>query len=93
MAPRRNITISRRLRATIARGRPPCHLCGEPINYDLPHTDPMSFELDHIVPLARGGADHISNAAASHRACNRTKGDRTDGGPILRRSGSLARPQ
>ncbi|MFI7607656.1 HNH endonuclease [Micromonospora sp. NPDC049366] len=89
--PARNLTIRRRIRETLARGRPPCHLCGEPIDYDLPHTDPMSFELDHVVPLARGGADHISNAAASHKACNRTKGDRAGGPPALRRSGSLRR--
>lgn len=57
-----------------AEGRP-CHLCGQPIDYDLPSGDPWSFELDHVVPLARGGAPwDYGNAAASHRICNQRKG-------------------
>ena len=60
----------------------PCHLCGQPIDYDLPSGDPWSFELDHVVPLARGGAPwDYANAAASHRICNQRKGKKmpTDG--------------
>lgn len=107
----RNTTTRDRHRHTIARGRPPCALCGEPIDYTLtvvpgehgkrcpgplnctgcgPH--PLRFEVDHIVPRNRGGTDDLSNKQPSHRRCNRAKSDREDGGPILRRSGSLARP-
>lgn len=33
------------------------------------------FEVEHIVPTGRGGADHASNWALSCRACNLHKGD------------------
>ena len=88
----RSTTIRDRDRTTIRRTDAPCALCGEPIDYRLPHTDPKSYVVDHITPLAHGGADHISNKQAAHRDCNRAKADRADGGPVLRRSGSLTRP-
>ena len=87
-AHKRNTTRRDRLRARIARGRPNCHICGEPINYDAPRDDPRSFALDHVIPLARGGADDHTNVAASHRACNSKKRARIVA-PIVRRSGSL----
>ena len=77
-----------RHRAAIKAKRQPCHLCGEPIDYDLPHLDPMAFVVDHVVPLARGGKDEIANKRAAHRSCNGTKGDKLEA-PIIKRSGSL----
>ncbi|MEU7843936.1 HNH endonuclease signature motif containing protein [Micromonospora sp. NPDC049114] len=91
--PGRNTAIRDRHRAAIARGRPPCGICGQPIDYRLPYMDPAEFVVDHIVPLKRGGADTLANKQAAHRRCNRAKSDNADGGPILRRSGSLARPR
>lgn len=78
-----------RLRARLARAKPACHICGGSIAYDLPTPHPDSFELDHIIPLNRGGTHTIENAAASHRRCNRAKSDK-DHAPIVRRSDSLA---
>lgn len=69
----RNTTTRDRDRAAIRRTKPPCHICEQPIDYTLKSPDPMSFEVDHIVPLARGGADVLANKAASHRVCNRAK--------------------
>lgn len=69
----RNTTTRDRHRAQIRRTRPPCGICGEPIDYDLHWRNPMSFVVDHIVPLARGGADTLENKQAAHRACNRAK--------------------
>ncbi|MEU4772954.1 HNH endonuclease [Micromonospora sp. NPDC023644] len=106
----RNTAIRDRHRATIARGKPPCGICGDTIDYSLtvapgehgkrctgptctgcvPH--PMSYVVDHVIPVNRGGPDILANKQAAHRMCNRAKSDRTDGGPILRRSGSLTRP-
>lgn len=74
---RRSTTLRDRHRRAIAAGQPPCHLCGEPINYDANHLDPSSFTIDHIHPINRGGPDTIDNLAAAHRACNRAKSDRT----------------
>lgn len=90
---RRHTTTRDRHRRIIARGKPPCHICGEAIDYDAHWLDPNSFVVDHIVPLKAGGKDTLQNKAPAHRACNRAKGDRVDGGPVLRRSGSLARPK
>ncbi|WP_200210898.1 HNH endonuclease [Micromonospora coerulea] len=89
--PRRDSGARKRHRQNLAHHKPECHLCGKPIDFDLPHTDPMSFEVDHIVPISAGGSSHSSNVAASHKACNRAKGDRTEDMSTLRRSGSLAR--
>ena len=79
-------------RASIKRGRPACGICGEAIDYTLPYLDSREFVVDHVVPLDAGGADVLANKQAAHRTCNRTKGARTDGGPIIRRSASLQRP-
>ncbi|ADG96553.1 HNH endonuclease [Segniliparus rotundus DSM 44985] len=62
-------------RKTIARGKPPCGICGGEIDYALPHTDPASFVADHIVPLNKGGADVLANKQPAHRDCNRAKSD------------------
>lgn len=80
---------SDRDRRTIARTRPACHICGEPIDYTLPYLDPGEYVVDHVIPLAKGGPDVLANKAASHRACNRAKSDK-DFAPIVRRSHSLA---
>jgi 5-methylcytosine-specific restriction endonuclease McrA len=75
----RNTTIRDRHRRTIAQHKPDCSLCGEPIDYTLPHTDPQSFVVDHIIPLDRGGIDELFNPdgtpqkQAAHKACNRAK--------------------
>lgn len=87
----RNTTTRDRHRNVIARGKPPCALCGQPIDYTLPHLDPMAYVVDHKIPLHRGGPDTLDNKQAAHRSCNRTKGADVDGGRVLRRSGSLTR--
>lgn len=49
-----------------------CHLCGTP-------ADPSRWELEHIRPLAKGGAHSYANCAVSHPSCNRRKSDAWDG--------------
>lgn len=84
----------------IAVAEPPCHLCGQPIDYTLKWVvgpsgvripDPMSFVVDHVMPLKLGGSDTLENKAASHRACNSKKGAR-EYAPIIRRSSALTNP-
>lgn len=63
----------------------PCALCGQPIDYSLPAGDPMSFELDEVLPVARwreGGYESAEQCALdpanhqpAHRICNQRKGD------------------
>ncbi len=54
-----------------------CWICGEYVDLLLPATDKMSFNLDHIWPLALGGTHERHNLGTSHRLCNQRKGVRT----------------
>lgn len=85
---KRSTTVRDRARARLARAKPACHICGQPIDYALPYLHPQSFVVDDVIPLARGGPDADGNKAAAHRACNRAKSDRLVA-PIVRRSRSL----
>ena len=69
------------LRKRVAAMGLPCHLCGQPIDYTLPACDPLSFELDELVPLAslpqeqrRFAAVDPRNVAPAHRICNERRG-------------------
>ncbi len=54
-----------------------CHLCGRATPQRLRGTyDDRAPELDHIVPLARGGAHTMANTACACRKCNIAKGAR-----------------
>ena len=66
-----------KLRKQVAAEGMPCHICGRPINYSLPPGDPMSFELDEIIPVSRGG-DPLDrgNVAPAHRICNQKRGNK-----------------
>lgn len=46
-----------------------CGICGEPV-------DPERFDVDHIVPLARGGEHSYANTQPAHPTCNTRKGAR-----------------
>ncbi|GEM41965.1 HNH endonuclease [Nocardia ninae] len=53
-----------------------CHLCGNPIDLTLPHTDAQSWTADHINPRSLGG--HIlGEMRAAHRSCNSSRGNGT----------------
>lgn len=85
MSAGRNTTARDRDRRAIARTKPPCAICEQPIDYALRTPDPMSFEVDHIVPLdvartpeERAALDVLSNKQAAHRVCNRAKWKSTE---------------
>lgn len=92
MGTKRSSTTRDQARTRLARTRPNCHICGKPIDWDADWKDPMSFVVDHVIPLAKGGEDALSNMRAAHRqrSCNSTKRAR-DHAPIIRRSNTLAR--
>lgn len=76
MSTGRSTTIRDRHRKIIARGKPPCGICGNEIDYSITdHLDPMAYVVDHIVPVNAGGPDTLDNKQAAHRGCNRTKSD------------------
>jgi 5-methylcytosine-specific restriction endonuclease McrA len=55
-----------------------CLLCREPLARAevVPH--PLAPTIDHVIPLARGGAHAPWNVQAAHFLCNSLKGDRIE---------------
>lgn len=51
-----------------------CQLCGEAVLASGHEHGPDSATIDHVIPLARGGQDVISNMQLAHRRCNNAKG-------------------
>lgn len=67
----------RQLRAWLKAQGAPCHICGRAIDYSLPAGHPLSFEVDEIVPVSKGGSPlDRANVAAAHRICNERRGNR-----------------
>lgn len=56
-----------------------CQLCGEPISKAENYPSLWSASIDHIVPIAKGGAHEPSNCQAAHFICNSFKSDRLEG--------------
>ena len=48
-----------------------CGLCGN-------HVPKDTFELDHIIPIAKGGGHIYTNVHIAHRTCNKKKGASLD---------------
>ena len=58
--------------------RAKCHICGEDIDYFVPPSStPDAYEPDHIIPVhLRPDLElDLNNIKASHRRCNRQRGD------------------
>ena len=54
-----------------------CRLCNRPVDRSLTdRRSPQAPTIDHIVPLARGGADIRDNVQLAHQRCNSAKGAR-----------------
>jgi len=49
-----------------------CYICGEPVKIEIKGKD---FQLDHIVPVSKGGGAERENCAIVHRDCNQIKSD------------------
>lgn len=83
-----------KLRRQVAAEGLPCGICHRPIDYTLPAGHPMSYELDEIVPVSKGGSPYErSNVQPAHRICNQRKGNRTPpppGAERLPRIGEVA---
>jgi 5-methylcytosine-specific restriction endonuclease McrA len=55
-----------------------CHLCGKPIDMQAPRWTAMpgwelGLHIDHVIPIAKGGADSLDNVKPSHGFCNVSK--------------------
>lgn len=71
------------LRKQMIAREEPCHICGRAINYSLSAGEPMSFEMDEVVPVSRlpleqrrAAACDPENVKAAHRICNQKRGNR-----------------
>ncbi len=67
----------RKLHAAVKARRAPCWLCGQAIDYTLVWPDPGSFSVDHRLSRSRrpDAAEDPANLAASHLACNQSRGN------------------
>jgi 5-methylcytosine-specific restriction endonuclease McrA len=50
-----------------------CHICKKKVDRKLKYPSPRSVQLDHIVPLAKGGLHCYANCATTHKRCNNRK--------------------
>ncbi len=73
--PRIAAHISAHVAAKKALRRNALRDCGQRCVYCATKLDAHSATLDHVVPLARGGAHEVGNLVASCAPCNRLKGD------------------
>jgi 5-methylcytosine-specific restriction endonuclease McrA len=71
----RNTTTRNKLRSVLLRDQPPC-ANGCEIDYSAHHLAPNAPQVDHVVPLSRGGEDVLENCQVLCRACNRKKSNR-----------------
>ena len=65
-----------------------CHICGDPIprmlrgtGYTIESPDPRFPDIEHVIPLSRGGLHFYGNLRLAHRSCNQRKGH-SDNAPI-----------
>jgi len=68
------------------RDRAVCHICGQPIDYSVPASStPDSWEPDHLIPVAKAPNLELDldNVSASHKRCNRARGDGTNGENVI----------
>jgi hypothetical protein len=69
---RRTIPASVR-RRVFERNRWTCKLCGRRVAWSKSWPHPRSPVVDHVVPLANGGADEEWNMQCAHHECNAEK--------------------
>lgn len=52
-----------------------CHICHQPIDLNIKHPDPMSYEVDHTRGVGTG--HDTTHLRAAHKICNQRQGDPT----------------
>jgi hypothetical protein len=61
----------RKIRAEVLASETHCGFCNEWVDQSLPYTHRMGPTVDHILPIACGGATYDrSDLRLAHRACN-----------------------
>jgi hypothetical protein len=62
------------LAALIERDGDCCYLCGRQVSDALPFTHPLKANIDHVMPISKGGMHTLDNVRVACRACNAAKG-------------------
>ena len=72
------------------RAQAPCHICGQPIDYQAPMDSPDSYQADHVLPVKDFPQYELdlNNIKASHASCNKAKADKEKHNSIGQRSRS-----
>lgn len=63
---RQRLSTKQRVAVWIAGGGA-CHICGGEIFAG------QAWEIEHVIPLAQGGADELANMRPAHPVCHREK--------------------
>lgn len=72
-----NGTRRRKVRARVLASQDRCAICLLPVDKSLRTPDPLSPEVDEIVPVSKGGdCLDYENAQLAHRCCNQWRGDK-----------------
>jgi 5-methylcytosine-specific restriction endonuclease McrA len=66
--------VSRKKLLKLYKGK--CGICQQRVN-------PRKFEIDHIIPLCKGGTHEYRNVQPAHPECNRLKADKLPGEVIV----------
>ena len=68
----------RKIAADLRMRRGPCFICGQPIDYELPHGHPRAFQVEHVKPQSTHPhlIDDPANCVPAHAICNQSKGAR-----------------
>jgi 5-methylcytosine-specific restriction endonuclease McrA len=68
-AAKRGATVERVHRSKVwERDSGICHICRQ-------SADPQAWDLEHVIPISKGGMHAYSNVRVSHPSCNRQKWD------------------
>lgn len=71
----KNGHLRRKIRAQVLREEHHCWICGQTVNTQLTHGQPLSPEIDEILPVSRGGNPlDRTNCRLAHRICNQKRG-------------------
>lgn len=73
----RSTAAWKRARRIVLSEEENCGLCGKPVDKTLPPRTPSSPEVDHKIPLEKGGHPYDrSNLMLVHKYCNQKKADK-----------------
>ena len=66
------------MRRRVLRSETHCAICGQWVDQSLPWLDPMAPQVDHRIPVDKGGDPWArENLTLVHRRCNRAKSNNT----------------